>query len=158
MVKHLRQGQQKCATQIYRLIRDIWSWHSALESWKWIRSKDKNQKKIRWQADQKMQKIGQEKFIYLKAGWGGWPSPSSRLCRATSKVSRDARPWKLKVGQKYLSITIFGSVLGTELLAISYTVIWDYQDSRAVLEFTGYIYSSVTYLSVLLPRPSCKLY
>ena len=110
--EYSHQAQQKCATRIYRLIRDILSWHSMWESWRrnWILW-------ILWTGKS-----------YLKAGWGGLPSPSSRLCKATSKVSKDAKPWNGIISQNSYFIHHWRSLLVPRI--VSNLLLHNYQVSR----------------------------
>ena len=78
---------------------------------------------------------------HLKAGWGSWPSPSSRLCNATSKVSKDAKPWNGKKIKLCFTHHLW-SFLDLEFSAVSYTIIkWEFLISQD-------IYSSVIFLFV----------
>ena len=65
---------------------------------------------------------------YLKAGWGGLPSPSSRLCSATSKVSKDAKPWNGIISQNSYFIHHWRSLLVPRI--VSNLLLHNYQVSR----------------------------
>ena len=87
--------------------------------------------------------LGQEKFTWKQGGEVG--PPLARGCAMLQvRFPRMPSPEMENWSELVLSIQR-GSVLGTDS-SISPTQLSTYQDSR-VLEFTGYIYSSVTYLS-----------